>query len=168
MRRVRTGKQGKLEAICKLIGQVYPTREPDEARALRVFAAYSRAVSQRIQQNARPVYYQKGVLTVHTITAAWANALALESTQLLAKLRFRLPEVPLSKLVFRVGKLPELVDTVQPEPPPARLLPLAQLPEELARELARIGDDGLRERVARAMAVSLAEPERPVKRSRSR
>jgi hypothetical protein len=164
----RRGRQGSLEAIGHLIGKVYPTHEPDEARALRVFAAFSRAVPERILRNARPVYYQRGVLTVHTATAAWANALSLESAQLLAKLRLRARDAPLSRIVFRVGKLPELVDTVQPEPPPAKLLPLAQLPEELARGLARIGDDGLRERVARAMAVSLAEPERPPKRSGSR
>ena len=160
MRRVRKGKPGSLEALGKLIGKVYPTHEPDEARALRVFAAYSRAVPERILRNARPVQYQRGVLTVHTATAAWANALALESAQMLGKLRFRLRDMPLSRIVFRVGKLPELVDTVQPEPPPARLLPLEQLPEELARELARIGDDALRERLARAIAVSLGEPEK--------
>jgi hypothetical protein len=168
MRRVRKGQLGSLEAIGKLISKVYPKREPDEARALRVFAAYSRAVPERILRNARPVRYERAVLFVHTATAAWANALSLEGAQMLAKLRFRLPDLPLSRIVFRVGKLPELIQNVQPEPPPPRLLPLAQLPDELARELARINDDGLRERVARAMAVSLAEPERaPPKRSSS-
>ena len=44
MRRVRKGKAGKLEPIGTLIGKVYPAHEPDEARALRVFAAYARAV----------------------------------------------------------------------------------------------------------------------------
>jgi hypothetical protein len=155
----RRGRQGSLEAIGKLIGKVYPAREPDEARALRVFAAYSRAVPERILRNARPVRYEKAVRYVHTATAAWANALSLESAQMLGKLRFRLRDLPLQRIVFRVGRLPDLVDTVQPEPPLRKLLPLAQLPEELARELARIGDDALRERVARAMAVSLAEPE---------
>lgn len=159
MRRVRKGKAGKLEQIGTLIGKVYPAHEPDEARALRVFAAYARAVPERILRNARPVHYQRGVLTVHTATAAWANALSLESAQLLGKLRFRLRDMPLSRIVFRVGKLPELIETVQPLPPPPRLMPLAQLPEELARELARIHHDGLRERVARAMAVSLGDSE---------
>lgn len=167
MPRTRKGRSGKLEAIGKLIGKVYPTHEPDEARALRVFAAYARAVPERILRNARPVQYQRAVLTVHTATAAWANALALESAQLIGKLRFRLPEVPLSRIVFRVGKLPELIETVRPQPPPPRLLPLAQLPEELARELARIHHDGLRERLARAMAVSLGGSE-PRSRSAKR
>ena len=38
--------------------------------------------------------------------------------------------------------------------PPPKLLPLERLPEELARELAHIADDGLRDRVARAIAIS--------------
>jgi hypothetical protein len=159
MPRSRKGRSGQLETIGKLIGKVYPTHEPDEARALRVFAAYARAVPDRILRNARPVQYQRAVLTVHTATAAWANALSLESTQLLGKLRFRVPDVPLSRIAFRVGKLPDMIETVRQEPPPPRLLPLAQLPDELARELARIHHDGLRERVARAIAVSLGGSE---------
>lgn len=152
-------RKGKLDPLSKLIEQVYPSREPEEARALRVFAAFTRVVPERILKNARPVSYKAGVLTVHTATAAWANALSLESAQLLAKLRFRLRDAPVLRLVFRVGRLPEVPDAVQPEPPHPKLLPLERLPDELARELARIADDGLRERVARAMAVSLADIE---------
>lgn len=153
-------RKGQLETIGKLIDQVYPSHEPEEARALRVFAAFTRAVPERILKNALPVAYRHGVLTVHTATAAWANALSLESAQLLAKLRFRLRDIPVQRIAFRVGKLPAMPEAVQPEPPPPKLLPLELLPEELARELAHIADDGLRERVARAMAVSLAEIDR--------
>jgi hypothetical protein len=160
-------RKGSLESIGKLIGKVYPAQEPEEARALRVFGAFTRVVPERILRNARPVSYRHAILTVHTATAAWANALSLESSQLIAKLRARLPDAPLQRLQFRVGRLPDVPEAVKPEPPPPRLLPLAELPEELARELARIADDGLRERVARAMAVSLAEPE-PRTRERKR
>jgi len=152
-------RKGNLEAIGKLIGKVYPAQEPEEARALRVFAAFTRAVPERILRNARPVSYRHGILTVHTATAAWANALSFESAQLIAKLRARLTDAPLQRLQFRVGRLPDIPVAVQPEPPLRKLIPLAELPEELARELARIADDGLREGVARAMSASLAEPE---------
>jgi hypothetical protein len=164
-------RKGKLEAIGKLIEQVYPAQEPEEARALRVFAAFTRVVPLRILKNARPVSYKQGLLTVHTANAAWANALSLESAQLLPRLRARLRDIPLQRVVFRVGRLPEVPEAVQPEPPHPRLLPLEALPEELARELAHIADDSLRERVARAMAVSLAEvapPEPAPRKGRSR
>jgi hypothetical protein len=117
-------------------------------------------VPERIHTNAGPVNYRQGVLTVHTAPAAGANALSLESAQLLAKLRFRLKDIPVQRLLFRTGRLPEVPDAVQPDPPPPTVLPLAQLPEELARARARVGDDALRERLARAMAVSLGSVER--------
>jgi hypothetical protein len=150
-------RKGKLESIAKLIDQVYPSHQPEEVRALRVFAAFTRAAPARILRNALPVSYKHNVLTVHTTTAAWANALSLESAQLLAKLRFRLKDITVQRIAFRVGKLPEVPEQVQPEPPPPKLLPLERLPPELARELAHIADDGLRERVARAISISLAE-----------
>jgi hypothetical protein len=80
MRRPRS----KLIGIGELIPQVYPSSEPEEARALRVFAAYGKSVPERVLKNARPVRFHEGVLTVHTSTATWANALSLESPELLA------------------------------------------------------------------------------------
>jgi hypothetical protein len=153
-------RKGSLESIAVLVPKVYPPNEPDEARALRIFGVWSKAVSERVGRNAAPVRYGRGVLTVHTVTAAWANVLQLESMQLLGRLRARLPGVPLQKLVFRVGNIPEVPKAVAREPEPAPLLPLSELPEALARELARIGDDALREQLTRAAAVSLAEPKK--------
>ena len=75
-------------------------------------------------------------------------------------MRARVPDIKVDRLVFRVGRLPEVPVAVKPEPPPPRLLPLEQLPEELARELARVLDDALRDRLAKALAVSLATVER--------
>jgi hypothetical protein len=152
--------KGQLTALSSLISKVYPSQEPEEARAYRVFAAFCKAVSERILNNARPVQFTRGVLTVHTATAAWANALSLESAQLLFKLRARVKDIKIERLVFRVGRLPDVPVAVKPDPPPPRLLPLEQLPEELARALARIGSDALRERLAKAMAVSLATADR--------
>jgi hypothetical protein len=164
MRRRKRGNQHELEALSSLVRKVYPTSEPDEARAMRLFGAFSKVVSARIRDNARPAYYRAGLLTVHTATSAWANALSFESAQILAKLRARLPDVPLQRISFRVGRLPELPEQVQPQKPPPRLIPIAELPEELARELARIQNDGLRESVARAAVVSLSEPVRTKER----
>lgn len=152
--------KGQLEALSALISKAYPSQEPEEARAFRVFAGFCKVASDRILANARPVQYRAGVLTVHTATTAWANALSLESAQLLFRVRARVPDIKVDRLVFRVGRLPEVPVAVKPEPPPPRLLPLEQLPEELARELARVHDDALRDRLAKAMAVSLATVER--------
>jgi len=159
--RRRRGHGEGLERLGPLIGKVYPAQQPEEARAMRLFGCWSKVVSKRIFQNARPVGFRNGVLTVHTATAAWANALTFESAQILAKLRARLPDVTVQRIAFRVGRLPEVPEQVEPRKPAPVLVPLSQLPEDFARELARIQDDGLRESVARAAAVSLAQPVRP-------
>jgi hypothetical protein len=155
---MRRRREGGLEAMGSLVGKVYPSQQPEEVRAMRVFGAFGKVVSARVQGNAGPVAFRNGVLTVHTTTSSWANALSLESGQIIARLRLRLPDVPVQRIAFRVGKLPQLPETVAEEKPAAKLLPLTHLPEEVARELARIGDDGLREAVAHAASISLAEP----------
>ena len=152
---------GGLESISNLVGKVYPSRQPEEVRAMRVFAAFTKVVSQRVQDNAGPVSFQRGILTVHTTTSSWANALSLESGQLLARLRARLPELPVQRIVFRAGKLPELRRSIAEEKPAPPTIPATQLPEDVGRELARIGHDGLREAVARAAAVSLGTRRKP-------
>ena len=158
MRRRRRNKEDGITALANLVRKVYPTEQPEEIRAMRLFAAWSKVVSPRIAENARPVSYRNGILSVHTTTAPWSNALSFEAAQISAKLRARLPDVPVQRITFRVGRLPELPEQVHPEPPPPALIPLSQLPEEVARELARVKHDALRESLARAAAISLGKP----------
>lgn len=153
-----TRRKGSMEPLSALVTKVYPSHEPEEARALRVFGNWNRVVTERVLKNAAPVNLKYGVLTVHTSTAAWANALSLESSQLLAKLRVRVPDVTLSRIAFRVGKIPVIPDQVAREKEIIPTIPLRELPEEVARELAHIADDGLRESVARAASISLGKP----------
>jgi hypothetical protein len=160
----RGGKRQKsMQTLGGLLRKVYPAEAPDEAHAIRLLGCWGRVVSERILSNARPVFYRAGVLTIHTASASWANALSLEAPALLAKLHARAPDVPLQRLLFRLGRLPDLPEQIKPQPPPPQLLPLDSLPDDVARELARVGHDGLRERLSRAIAVSLAEPVRKTK-----
>ena len=152
--------KGQLTALSSLIGKVYPSQEPEEARAYRVFAAFCKAVSERILNNARPVQYTRGVLTVHTATAAWANALSLESAQLLFKVRARVKDIKIERLVFRVGRLPDVPVAVKPDPRRRDCSRSSSCRKSSRARLRRIGDDALRERLAKAMAVCLATVER--------
>lgn len=157
----RGGKRQKsMQTLGGLMRKVYPAHAPDEAHAIRLLGCWGRVVSERILANARPVHYRGAVLTVHTTSASWANALSLEAPALMGKLRVRAPDVPLQRLVFKVGRLPDLPEQIKPQPPPPQLLALDALPEDVARELARVNNDGLRERLARAITISLAEPVR--------
>ena len=146
-----------MENLSSLVAKVYPGKSSDELAAVRVFGAFMRTLSPRVLHNARPVRFQRGVLTVHAINGAWANSLQLESESILVRLRRMTPGVRLNKLVFRAGPLPDATLPLPPDPEPVRSVALDQLPDDIARELARIGDDDLREAVARAALMGLAK-----------
>jgi hypothetical protein len=160
-------RRGLLTGLSDLIPKVYPSSEPEEAKMLRVFAAYRRSVSARVLENARPVKLYEGVLMVNTSTSTWANALSLESTQILADTRARSRGVKVTKIMFRAGPMPEL-------PPAAPIAPklvpigLDQLPDQVARALAGISDDALRDAVTRAAVTSLSQKYEPDKKDRKK
>jgi hypothetical protein len=149
-----------MENLWTLVSRVYPSQSREELEAVRVFGAFMRALSPRVLRNARPVKLWRGTLLVHTSNGAWANSLQLESTGLLAKLKRVAPDARVRKLVFRAGHLPDSAIPLPHTPlvPNGALvgLPLRELPEELARGLARIHHDALRDAVAKAACVGLA------------
>jgi hypothetical protein len=142
--------------LSHLVHAVYPSREPEEAQAIRVFAWWRRAVPARVFARARPVKLSHGVLLVHTATSAWATELDYLSEQLLASVQKHAPHARVRALRFRVGPLPEAPVSTRPEPPRRAPIPVRVLPEELARVLARIDDDALREAIGGAASVALS------------
>jgi hypothetical protein len=148
--------------LSQLVRAVYPKREPPELQTLRACHWWQRAVSERVLANARPVRLDGGVLTLHTTSAAWANTLQLESENLLAKMRELSRECRLTELRFRVGRMPDPATPLRALPEPPKTVPLIELPEDVARELAHIRDDRLRDSVRRAVAMGLGNrPDRP-------
>lgn len=147
-----------MENLSALVAKVYPGRGREDIEAVQAFGAFMRALSQRVLRNARPVKLTRGTLLVHTANSAWANSLQLESEGVLAKIKRVSPNVRVRKLVFRSGPLP---DAALPMPHTplivTRRIELKTLPEDLARGLARIHDDALRDAVAKAVAVGLSD-----------
>ena len=154
-------RRGGMENLSALVTRVYPSHSREELEAVRAFGAFMRAMSPRILRNARPVKHSRNTLFVNTSNSAWANTLALESTSLLAKLKRAVPGARVTKLVFRAGPLPDaaLPLAALPLTEAPRGLPLKELPEAIARGLARIHHDELREAVKRAASVGLASSE---------
>jgi hypothetical protein len=144
--------------LSSLVMRAYPGRSKEEIDTVRTFGAWAKALSPRIVKNARPVRLSRGLLTVHTSTGAWASSLQLESESLLTKLRARLPGVPLRKLIFRMGPLPDAEAPRPPDPEIEQGIPAEELPDDVARELARIQHDGVRAAVAKAAAAGLGTP----------
>jgi hypothetical protein len=146
-----------MENLSALVAKVYPGRKPEELAAVRVFGAFMRALSPRILRNARPTRFARGVLTVHTVNSAWASSLQLESESILARITRLTPGLRISKLVFRSGPLPDAALPMAEEAEPKRSIALEKLPDDVARALAQIHDDTLREAVARAALMGLAD-----------
>jgi hypothetical protein len=149
------GRGGSPAALAELIRSVYPSREPDDVTAIRVFHWWRRAVPERVYTRARPVRIHNGTLHVHTATSAWASELEHWKEQLLASVRRHAPEARVRAIRFRVGPLPELPSGSRPEHTPAPPVCVAPLPEQLARALAAIDDDDLRGAIEAAAAVGI-------------
>lgn len=141
--------------LAALIRSAYPSREPDEVLAIRAFHGWRRAVTQRVYRNARPVRLAAGTLIVHTATSAWCSELEFDKERLLAELRRHAPEARVRALRFRVGHLPELTAGTRAVQKAAAPVVVATLPEPLARTLASIDDDDLREAIGAAAGVGL-------------
>jgi hypothetical protein len=149
--------------IGRLVPKVYPSKEPDEIRAIRAFRWWEKAVPRRVLENARPVRASRGVLTIHVSTSVWAHELEMLKPQLIESLARHAPQAGVRDLRIRVGPLPPLVVVPVRERRRTPVIPVTELPEELARALAAVGDDGVREAVAEAAGISLgaAKQRRP-------
>jgi hypothetical protein len=124
-----------------------------QAEIGRVADAWPAAVGEQIARNAWPARVARdGTLHVNTSSSAWA----FELTQLEATIREKLGTLAPPKLRFAPGPLPEPLTTAEDASPANAPEPS---PDDRARasELAAaIGDENLRNLVARAAAASLA------------
>jgi hypothetical protein len=155
------GRGGAPRALGELLRSAYPGREPDDVAAIRVFGWWRRAVPARVFARARPVRLSHGVLYIHTATPAWALELDHLKLQLLASVQKHAPESRVKELRFRTGPLPEPPSGGRPERKRPEPVMVAVLPDALARALAAIDDDQLREAISCAAGVSLGrEPRR--------
>jgi hypothetical protein len=122
-----------------------------------IVEGWSAAVGETIAVNAWPARVARdGTLQVHTSSSTWAFELGQLSTDVLGRLREKLGESAPKAIRFAPGHLPEAAP--EPGAQTAAKVP-APGPKETARaaELAAaIEDEELREKVARAAALSLA------------
>jgi hypothetical protein len=113
-------------------------------------AAWPAAVGDDIAKNAWPARISRdGTVHVHTADAIWAFELGHRAAEIAARLGVR-------ALRFAAGPLPELADEPGHQRPRTVVEPSAS-DEELASAItATVEDEELRERIARAAALSLA------------
>ena len=149
--------------IGDILDGAYPGRTEDRP-LLQTFGWWDRTVPARIAKNARPVALRRGTLVVHTRTTAWAQELSFHEADLLASVSARVPAI--KRVRVQVGPMPP--PPAPPKPPAPKVTPMevARIPGEIARELARVGDDALRETLTRAVCTSLAPPAKPARPKR--
>jgi len=154
-RRFRRHRKGSLRSIADILDAAYPGRRTDRP-LIRTFSWWERAVSRRIAEVARPVRLKHGTLIVHCKSSAWAQELSFQQEDLLASIRELVPQV--KRVRVKVGPMPKPGQAPDPEPPRTRPLSTLELPGDVARELARIGDDDVRDALSRAACMSLGDP----------
>ncbi len=120
----------------------------------------------RIAKHARPVDLRRGTLIIHTRTTAWAQELSFHEADLLTAIRKRVRAV--QRLRIRVGPMPPPPKPPKPPSPKVQPLPLGKLPGDVARALAHVSDDALRDAMTKAACTSLAPVPRPVRKKHRR
>ena len=122
-----------------------------------VLAAWPEAVGAGVAANAWPARIARdGTLHVNTSSSAWAFELSQLAPVILERLREHLGETAPKTLRFAVGHLPEPAVPEADASSPNETVPRPEALQKAAELTAGIGDEELRERVARAAALSLS------------
>ena len=121
-----------------------------------IVAAWPAAVGSEVARNAWPARVDRdGVLRVHTSSSAWAFELTQLAQTVLEQLRSALGTQVPAGLRFAPGLLPEAPPPEEAERLHAAVEPSAESRATGAELAAGIRDEELRERVARAVSLSL-------------
>lgn len=156
-KRKRKWRTGSLRTIADILDGAYPGRKEDRT-LIRTFSWWEAAVSRRIAEVARPVKLLHGTLLIHTRSSSWAQELSYHEEDMLASVRKVAPKV--KRIRIRVGPMPPPGQAPDPPPPKTKPLAMHELPGNVARALAHVADDEVREAVSRAARMSLGSPEK--------
>lgn len=111
---------------------------------------------ERVARNARPVRMHNGVLLVHTATSAWANDLSFLSDQILKAIQTHAPHAGVREMRIKVGPLPAVPPRARDLSVPEPVVPLKDVPPEIAASLVHVQDDLLRDSIVKAATTALA------------
>jgi hypothetical protein len=162
---MRKRRRGKVQHVSKVLDAAYPGREPADLAAVRAFAWWDKVVPARVARNARPVRLVRGTLIVHARTAAWSQELSFLQADLLNAIQERAPTAGVQRLRMQVGPLPPPPTRMVKPKPKVQPIEVGELPGELARAIAHVKDDALRDVVSLAARTSLADGKKRKPRS---
>jgi hypothetical protein len=124
-----------------------------------VLEVWPAAVGEMVAANAWPARIARdGTLYVNTSSSAWAFELTQLAPTILERLQQKLGGNAPKTIRFAVGHLPEPAAPAGGDRPAEALEPSPEALQTAAELTAAIDDEELRERVARAAALSLSKP----------
>lgn len=142
----RTGSQ-QAESIRRVLsGLIRDRRMEDQFELHQVFLFWEKAVGRDIAAHAKPEVIHGTVLWLVVSDGMWMHHLHLQKPLILERINARLNGVAISDLRFRTGEIP--ADERKPLVKKTRKKKersLAEMPEELAREIVGLPDDAVRE-----------------------
>jgi predicted nucleic acid-binding Zn ribbon protein len=122
-----------------------------------IVAAWPAAVGEEVARNAWPARISRdGMLHVNTSSSAWAFELTQLAPVVLEQLAAAVDDDAPKGLRFAPGHLPEPAAEPSVSPRARPVEPTAEQVTEAGELASSIEDEGLRDRVARAAALSLA------------
>ncbi len=123
----------------------------------RIVAVWPAAVGDEVVRNAWPARVGRdGTLHVHTSSSVWAFELGQLAPRILERLAAELGDHAPTAVRFAQGHLPEPAPMAPEEGSRGVPEPLPEVVAEAAALVAGIGDEELRERVARAASLGLS------------
>ncbi|MFK7999556.1 MAG: DciA family protein [Polyangiales bacterium] len=153
MRKPRRRRRDRLRPLADLVRKAHPV--PTQVDMARIVAWWCTVLPPRIAARARPAHFRHGIVHVHTVSSTWAQELSFMSTDILQRLREADLGVQVVGLRFRTGPMPPPFERRTPKRIDPEGRPRRDLPAPVGRALATVGDDDLRELIARAAASSL-------------
>ncbi len=130
-----------MEAIGGIIGSLWKTKGWQERLAgRRIWKVWEEAVGPEVARRAQPADFGRGRLTVRVTNSVWMQQLRLQARYLKRSLNRALGEELVKEITFRLG--PVRSKTSESRPP---VVVPTEVKEALARELAHIEDEDLRE-----------------------
>lgn len=135
-----------LRPLGEALGRWTPGKGAGPSDPLVLLAAgWREIVGDDVARNSHPARILDDALWVTTRSSAWSQQLSFLADQVLAAVRVRLPQTPVSRLRFRVGKIPVAVTRgvfvrSGPLPPPVAARRPDAPPTDAAQALARFRD----------------------------
>ena len=153
--RVRKQERGgEPRSLADMMESAVSATGSPELMLMRITRVFRHLAPVRVVTNSSPIRFAEGTLLLHCTTSAWASELVFMKGDLVRAIRRVIPE--LTEIAVRVGPIPSS-RAISQRTGIKRSKMEAILPEEIARALVKVQDDGLRDAIAAAARASLSD-----------